>query len=149
MTETGMPHGPPPIIAINHDDYLAEYVGHTADGHQFCLTTPFVPEGSEFLALYLFDAAGKFISARIDDLGPRSTLDHDKRVALRDEWLLELGGVKYGRIEISPFSVSRFGQTFGLVPTEADDDEGVWAIKLVPGNLMVFSPPWDSGEYDT
>jgi hypothetical protein len=144
-----MPDGPPALIAINHDDYHAEYVGHTTDGRQFFLTTPFIPESSEFLALYIFDAAGKLVEARIDDLGPRSLLDHDLRVALRDAWLLELGEVKYGRIEISPFAVSRFGQIFGLVPTEVDDDEGVWAIELVPGNLMVFFAPWDSGEYDT
>src|ERR1041384_7306066 len=34
---------PPTIIAIDHDNYHASHVGHTHDGHQFFLTTPFVP----------------------------------------------------------------------------------------------------------
>jgi len=33
LTKTGMPDGPPQTVAINHDDYHAEYVGHTTDGH--------------------------------------------------------------------------------------------------------------------
>jgi len=50
--------GPPDLVAIEPDDYHAEYVGRTADGRQFFLTTPFDPaladEGAEFIALYLF-----------------------------------------------------------------------------------------------
>jgi len=72
-----------------------------------------------------------------------------KRVVLRDERLLELGEVQYGRIEVAPFSVSRFGETFGLVPQELDDDEGCWAVELLAGRMMVFFAPWDSGKYDT
>ena len=54
-----MKSGPPNIIAINNDDYHAEYVGRTSDGRQFFLTTPFESaianrKGSEFVALYLF-----------------------------------------------------------------------------------------------
>jgi hypothetical protein len=74
-----MQDGPPDIIAINHDDYHAEHIGRTADGRQFLLTTPFVPaihgcegSGSEFVALYLFDAAGKLLEARINAFGPRN-----------------------------------------------------------------------------
>jgi hypothetical protein len=75
-----MPDAPPEIVAINHDDYHAQHVGRTADGRQFFLTTPFVPAiagatGREFIALYFFDADGRFLDARIDDLGPRATLD--------------------------------------------------------------------------
>jgi hypothetical protein len=35
--------GRPTRIAIDHDDYHAEHVGHTADGRQSFLTTPFEP----------------------------------------------------------------------------------------------------------
>lgn len=71
-----MAQGPPNLIAINHDDYHARHVGRTADGRQFFLTAPFEPatggsEGNEFVALYLFDAAGKLLEARIDEFGPR------------------------------------------------------------------------------
>jgi hypothetical protein len=75
-----MADGPPDIIAINNDDYHAKHVGRTGDGRQFILTTPFEPaiggrKGGEFVVLYLFDAKGKLLEARIEDFGPRATLD--------------------------------------------------------------------------
>ena len=70
-----MKDGSPDIIAINNDDYHAKYVGRTADGRQFILTAPFEPAiagrvDSEFVALYLFDAKGTLLYAKIEDFGP-------------------------------------------------------------------------------
>lgn len=50
----------PELIAIEHDNYAARYIGVLLDGRQFFLTTPFVPAiggeaGREFVALFLFD----------------------------------------------------------------------------------------------
>ncbi len=62
-------------IAINHDDYHANYVGQTSNRLQFFLTTPFIVsmednlKRREFLALYTFDTDGNFLEAYIDDLG--------------------------------------------------------------------------------
>jgi hypothetical protein len=140
-------------IAIDHDDYHARYVGLTADARQFFLTTPFVPamgeEGGEFIALYIFDAQGELIEARVDAMGPRSSLDMQARDQLRNELLVSLGEVTFGRIKVAPFSIERFGTRFGLIPREPDDDEDVWAVEAQPGNYMAFFEPWDSGEYDT
>lgn len=149
-----MPEGPPDIVAINHDDYHAEHVGRTADGRQFFLTTPFEPaiggsEGNEFVALFLFDAAGKLLEARIDEFGPRATLDHAARRLLYEQRLRELGDVSFERIEVAPFAVERFSTTFGLVLREPEDEEDVWAVEVQPGNYMAFFEPWDSGDYDT
>lgn len=149
-----MENGPPDIIAINHDDYHAEHVGRTVDGRQFMLTTPFVPEsgpqkGNEFVALYLFDADGKLLEAKIDEFGPRATFDEDKRRQTYEQRLNELGHVTFGRIEVAPFAIERFGTTFGLVLREPEDDEDVWAVEMQPGNYMAFFEPWNSGEYDT
>lgn len=149
-----MDNNPPKLIAINHDDYHAEFVGRTRDQKQFFLTTPFEPsmngqDGREFLAVYLFDVHGKLLEAKIDDLGPRATLDHEKRVALRYQRLAELDGPSFERIEIAPFSIERFGSTFGLILREPEDDGDTWAVELQPGNFMAFFPPWESGEYDT
>jgi hypothetical protein len=148
-----MTDGPPKIIAIDHDDYHAAHVGRTADGRQFFLTTPFKPaiggrSGSEFVALYLFDAAGALLRARIDDFGPRATMDREKRRQLCEQRLQELGDLKFERIEVAPFLVERFGTTFGLVPRPPEEDGGWW-IEAQPGNYMAFHEPWDSGEYDT
>src|SRR5437879_843711 len=97
-TEGGQtPKGAPKSVALEPDNYSAKYVGWTDDGRQFFLTTPFVPgfgkPGREFLALYLFDKKGALLSATIDDLGPRASLNENARVARRDELLASLGKV--------------------------------------------------------
>src|SRR5262249_10618895 len=104
-----MPSEPPTLIAIDHDDCHADRVGTTHDGQQFFVTTPFIPElgneaGREFLAVFLFDSNGKFREARIDDLGPRVTLNREKARHLLDTRMAELGPFQYGRIEVQPFS---------------------------------------------
>jgi hypothetical protein len=147
---------PPSLVAIDHDDYYAKHVGCTADGRQFFLTTPFEPasaigadDGGEFVALYLFDAEGELLEAKIDAFGPRATMDEEAGQRLYQQRLQELGDVSYGRIEVAPFAVERFGTTFGLVLREPEEEGDVWAVELQPGNYMAFFEPWNSGEYDT
>ena len=144
--------GRPSRIAIDPDDYHAEHVGHTADGRQFFLTAQFDPAlgdhaGSEYLALYLFDAAGVLIEARIEDFGPRAKVDEEKIAQLHANWLKGLGRVKCKRITIAPFAVQRYGLDFGLIASQSED--GDWSVELQPGNFMAFFEPWDSGVYDT
>jgi hypothetical protein len=149
-----MAKGPPKIIALDHDDFAAEYVGHTKDGNQFFLTTPFVPAvgqepGREFIALYVFDKAGNLQSAMIDDLGPRATMDTATRLARRDELLASLGEVRFRRIKVAPFKMERFGVEFGFIPQPPQEPGEDWSVTVEPGNYMCFWPPWTSGEYDT
>lgn len=143
----------PELIAIEHDDYAAKYVGRTEGGRQFILATPFEPAmngpGAEFLACYLFDDAGKLIDAKIENLGPRATMDEARRAQLRDQWLAELGEVSFERVEVAPFSVKKFGTEFGLIVREPEDEEDILAVEMQPGNYMAFFEPWDSGDYDT
>ena len=106
-------------------------------------------EGREFLALYLFDTDGAFLEARIDDLGIRANFDRENAIRLNQQRLDELGPLSYGRIEVQPFQLERFGTTFGLVLRFPEDEEDVWAVEAQPGNYMAFFEPWDSGEYDT
>ncbi|WKJ90025.1 hypothetical protein QZJ86_18760 [Methylomonas montana] len=145
---------PPEIIAIDHDGYHAEHVGRTGNGRQFFLTQPFEPaiggrEGCEFVALYLFDEQGKLLEAKIDTLGPRASIDSVACRTLYEERLRELGEVSFERIQVAPFSIERFGTTFGLVLREPEDEDDPWAVEVQPGNYMAFFEPWDSGEYDT
>jgi hypothetical protein len=143
--------GSPPLkVAIDHDEYTASHIGHTADGKQFFLTTPFVPAmgeepGREFLALYLFDGQGKLIEARIDDLGTRANLDRQQVKRLHQERLEELGRIELGRIEVQPFQLNRFGTVFGFVLRPPGEDIDVWCVEVEPGNYMAFFEPWDSG----
>ncbi|MFD7658497.1 hypothetical protein ACFV4N_31370 [Actinosynnema sp. NPDC059797] len=146
--------GAPDLIAIDHDDHHAEHVGRTADGRQFFLTTPFEPggdgqEGNEFVALFLFTPDGRLLEARIDEFGPRAGMDRERRRERYEARLRELGEVTFTRIEVAPFSVERFGTTFGLLPRPGDEEDDSWWVELHPGNYMAFSEPWDSGEYDT
>ena len=151
-----MPQSPPHSIAIDPDDYHARHVGRTRNGRQFFVTTPFVPTtsneaGREFIAVYLFDSEGALIEARIDDLGPRASVDVDSAKDLFERRIAELGPTDQCRIEVSPFQVHRFGTVFGLVPRppESDDEDDSWWVEAQPGNFMAFHEPWDSGEYDT
>jgi hypothetical protein len=145
----------PTKIAIDHDDYHAAHVGKLADGRQFFATTPFVPPiktpGREFIAIYIFDSSGRLVEARIDDLGPRGSLDPKRAKALFDRRIDELGPLKYGRIEVEPFHLDRYGEAFGLIarPPEASAENDSWWVEVQPGNYMAFHEPWDSGEYDT
>jgi len=144
----------PDLIAIEHDDYHAKHIGCLPDGRQFFLTSPFVPAiggsaGREFVALFLFDEHGRFLEARIDDLGTRAELDKQRASSVYEQRLADLGEVEFCRIEVQPFEVERFGTTFGLVPRPPEDDDDVWAVELQPGNYMAFFEPWDSGDYDT
>jgi hypothetical protein len=142
----------PKLIAIDHDAYHAEHIGRTRDGLQFFLTNPFVPAssndpGREFVALYIFDAKGNLIEAKIDDFGPRKSMDKVAAERIYTTRLEELGDISYERIDIAPFSLERFGVTFGLLPDV--DEEGVLSMILEPGNYMAFYEPWDSGDFVT
>ena len=153
-TDFAMLSEPPTLIAIDHDDYHADRVGTTQDGTQFFVTTPFIAAradegGREFVAVFLFEPNGRFREARIDDLGPRATLNHENARQLLEKRMAELGAIKYGRIEVTPFAIDRFGTTFGLVPRAPEDEDDGWWVELQPGNYMAFHEPWDSGEYDT
>ena len=139
----------PERITIQHDDYHAQHVGRTPDGRQFFLTTPFEPGGNEYVALFLWDADGTFLEAKVDNFGARDSLDERARRQVHDSRLKELGEVFYEEIVVAPFSVEEFGSTIGLVPRPPEDADDEWAVEMLPGNYMAFFEPWDSGEYDT
>ena len=147
----------PRHIAINPDDSRARFVGTTRDGRQFfaveCGTGDAQPrQHTEFRALYLFDAQGALVEARIEEVSARSG-DGEAIVAL-EKMVAQLGYVTIERIKVRPFAVERFGLQFGLVverPTRqerARGEEWLW-VSLQPGDLMAFQAPFDSGEYDT
>ena len=106
------------------------------------LTTPFDPGGHDFVALYLFDTCGALMEARIDDMGPRESLDMDTYWLRYDARLAELGEVTIERIEVRPFAIERFGTSFGFI---AEAYDGVWSVGVEPGNYMAFFEPWDIG----
>ncbi|MET0418117.1 MAG: hypothetical protein ABW022_19065 [Actinoplanes sp.] len=131
--------GRPQRVAIDHDDYKASYVGHTADGGQFFLTTPFIPGDRDFVALYLFDSDGRFLEAKIDPFDEK----------LYESRIKDLEDATFGRIAIEPFEVERFGETFGLIVDEPEAIGDRWWVTVEPGDYMAFAPPWDLGIYDT
>jgi hypothetical protein len=76
-------------------------------------------------------------------------MDTDARDALCKKRLDDLGDIEFDRIEIAPFSIEKFGITFGLIPNELEDEDDMLSISLMPGDYMAFYEPWDSGDYDT
>ncbi|WP_203833353.1 hypothetical protein [Actinoplanes regularis] len=131
--------GRPERIAIDHNTFEAEHVGHTPDGGQFFLTTPFEPGGRRFVALYLFDRDGRFVTAEIDPF--------DKELYQRR--LKSLGKMTFNRIVVEPFEVEQLGQTFGLVVDEPTTSDEICWVTAEPGDYMAFAEPWDLGAYDT
>lgn len=143
--------GRPERLAIDHDDFDARYVGHTADGRQFFVTTPFelAEEGRIFVATYLFTADGRFLEADIEPTDAGADLDQSATDAEVKRRVRELGKVTYGRIVVEPFEVRRYGNTFGLIVDEPDADDDLWWVTVEPGDYMAFAAPWDGGGYDT
>ena len=145
---------PPKRVTLAPDDFAAKHVGTTKSGTQFFLTNPFVPccgdePGREFVALYQFDLEGMLVDARIEDMGPRITMDEARAIAIRDEMLASLGAMKAKRIKVAPFKIERYGVEFGFIPQPPEEDDEDWSVTVEPGNFMCFWPPWTSGDYDT
>ncbi len=102
--------------------------------------------------MYLFDAKGDLLEARVEEVISRQ--GDDETIFELEQMVAELGEVVFGRIEIKPFSVKRFDLEFGLVvqrptPTERTQGEDWLWVSLQPGDAMAFQEPFDSGEYDT
>ncbi|WP_433604757.1 hypothetical protein [Prescottella agglutinans] len=157
----------PTRFVIAHDDYHARFVGRTADGRQFFITTPFTSAtydhtSGEFVARYLFDADGALVDATIVALGPRpdavalpgNVMQFPAQAEALEQLLNAIRPVTFENIEISPFSTTAHGREFGLIlqgadPDYPDDDDWHWTVTVEPGDYMAFYSPWDSGEYDT
>jgi hypothetical protein len=161
--------GPPARITICFQDAESDYnpgrgryVGTTRDGRRFWITTPFQPAashdefaGRDFVALYLWNQEGAFLSATFEQVAVRSegsalpgnTLGEEAYAAGIARMLERVGEVAYHDIEVTPFAFELNGVEFGLIPTR-DDDDDEWCVLAMPGDYMCFNPPWD-GEYDT
>ena len=133
-----MESNPPKLIAINHDDYHAKHIGVLPNGQQFFLTTPFArvlndSPGCEYVALFLFNAQGDLLDAKIESLGARKDLEEEYARSVYNELLKSLGDVTYQRIEVASFSVEHDGMQVGLILREPEDEDDVWAVELLPG----------------
>jgi hypothetical protein len=139
------------------------YVGTTADGRRFFITTPFRWRtfedefaGRDFVALYLWGADGEFQEARFEQVAtrdeasslPGNTLPAEAYEAGFRRMLDRLGPVTYGDVEVAPFVFDLGSVEFGLVSHPPEDDGDEWSVTAMPGNYMCFYPPWD-GTYDT
>jgi hypothetical protein len=136
--------GAPEIVFIEHDDYHAQDIGHAANGLQFFF--PPIFSNVEFVVLFLFNQSGDLVESKIEDLGPRDSYDKEHARAVKAEWLSQLEPLEYGDIQVKPFAVEHNGTMMGLIPTKYPD---CWVVEVLPGNVMAFSEPWDSGVYET
>src|SRR5687768_16217835 len=132
---------PPEQLVIPHDDDHGRYVGHTADGDGFFITTPFTTgrrpsDSREFVASYRFTASGELRDAVIESLGTRAHLVGEARAAelpgnaapenpitqaAIERLLGSLGSVQFEPIVAKPFRIERLGLVFGLIPDSAQD----------------------------
>src|SRR5260370_18656198 len=97
--------------------------------------------GREFIALYLFDKRGKFLEARIDDLGPRAGLDEQRARAVLEQRLAGLGPIEYCRFEGHPFQIEGFYTIFFLIPRTPPTKDGGWGGGVGRRNLRPLHEP--------
>ena len=160
------PQFPPEYLVIPHDDHHGKYVGITRYGIKFFITTPFTfHDKQKFVACYLFHPDGSLKEAIIDQLGSRSELigkdtsnilplmpiqPNQTTEELIQVRLDQLGSKVFKSISIKPFSIEKYGTTFGLIPDYPYDprEYDTSYVVLMPGNYMAFHWPWN-GEYDT
>lgn len=142
----------PEKIAIDPDDGHAALLGRSGVEHQYFVTAPCSvsdtnpDDVTDYLVLYLFDLDGKLVEADIRELGRAGAYDRDVDARTEAALLGRLRSRTVERISVAPFTVERFGHTFGLV---AEVRFGEWRVNAMPGDYMEFFPPWDSGIYDT
>ncbi len=138
------------IITIIPDEYHIRFAGRTADGRQVMLTPDldYDPKGgrtTDYIVVYYWDSAGKFMNAEITTVGVRGDYDNDAAVETYRKIEGSIEGFVSDTIEVRPCSVRHEGIEFGFIPRTTD---GLTAVDLMPGNCLCFFEPFD-GEYDT
>ncbi|MDX8354666.1 hypothetical protein [Cognatiyoonia sp. IB215182] len=136
------------------DDYHLRDVGKTKQGNGYWITQQLTSDGNttrDFVAAYLFDKDGHFISADVVDLGLR---EPNKDGGLGDALARlrrKIDAETVEQIWVRPFSTAFFGETFGLVVREDEHEEfqGEQLIDALPGHTLMFYGPWDTCNYDT
>jgi hypothetical protein len=143
--------GLPERLPISLDGSMMRWIGKTADGSQFMVSTAFIDSGSGrryFTTFYLFDGDGALTRSVINEI-PEGTdkvtgmAALEKVKALREQHLKDIGPVKYGDIAVRPFQVLHQGTAFGLI---TEQKNGRPQVVLQPGPVITFRPPWN-GSY--
>jgi hypothetical protein len=92
-------------------------VGTTHDGRQFlavtCLTEGHLPrQHAEFRTLYLSNAKGTLLYARVKEVSTRSEVN--KSLAALEDMMKQLGQITIERISVKPFDAERKTLSFAL-----------------------------------
>ncbi|HVC97346.1 MAG TPA: hypothetical protein VND64_26935 [Pirellulales bacterium] len=166
-----------PTLLIPHDDFDFEFVGRYADSNQYmAFVTGAFPvdwiSGTRppdefwtlwptkkrwYAALHRFDCDGNHLGTDVRFGG--TTADGEEYAIEQArgklvELLGSLGPRTPQAIRVRPFGATVDGCFFGLVyehfemPDE-DDRRGTYDHFMLEPNLIVFDPPWDSGNYST
>ncbi|WP_250443645.1 hypothetical protein [Actinotalea sp. C106] len=147
-----MPEAPTQFTIVP-DDYHVPYAGTAEDGRKFFLSDElFVPGESAYVAVFLWQADGRFDEIRVDEVaspgglpaGQASSAGADNIVKTR---LAELGDYVLEPIEVEPFTQQVDDVTFGWKVDQYED--GTYYISIEPGDFIAYYEPWDGLEYDT
>lgn len=148
-------------IHLIPDRYHLIDVGQLKDGNNYWIDVQLSSEGMDtrdFVAIYIFDSAGKLIDSEIIDLGLRSDPNALKARDVIKQQKSRIGvgrtgvfGQKRESFWVQLFSVEAHGLVFGLVVREPEenDEEMPPMVDAMPGWTLVFYPPWEDGQYDT
>ena len=159
-----MTTSPPEKIHLIPDEYHIERVGKLPDGrfvYQEFQFDPVSDEKRSFFVTYVFDADGNLVDDHISQIGQADEGHDGSEAAIIEVHEKTIGKYSIDDIWVRPFSISRFGLTFGLVASqpygdpEEDDGENTnegddgWRVEALPGNTLSFYAPWEEGLYDT
>lgn len=137
------------------DRYHLNHVARTAQGNGYWITSQLATENGttrDFVAAYIFDPQGNFISGEVIDLGLRSEKDRLSSRDVVDRLKRKIDVRDRSTIQVKPFSISFFGQEFGLIirqPEGAENDIGDVVIDAMPGFTLMFYGPWTLCNYDS
>lgn len=158
-----MSSNPPEKIHLIPDEYHIERVGKLADGrlvYQEFQLDPVSDAPRNFFVTYIFDADGNLVDDAVSEIGVADDMSDGSEAAVLAAHEKLVGPYTIDDIWVRPFSLSRFGLTFGLVASQpygdpededADMNEGDdgWRVEALPGNTLSFYAPWEEGLYDT
>ncbi len=144
-------------IPLVPDRYHLKDVGKTKQGNGFWVTTQLsVKDGTrtDYVAAYIFDTKGNLISSEVSVLSAHDAYSRKKVGEAIDKVKAKIDAVTIEPIRVRPFSVSYFGETFGLVMREEHEGYTINTVDdilvdALPGYTLMFYPPWQTCNYDT
>lgn len=144
-------------VLLVPDRYHLKDVGKTKHGNGYWVSTQLSVSSDvrvDYVAGYVFDPNGSLILSDISVLPDGQTASRKQVGAAIDKVKAKIEADTTEPIQVRPFSVTYYGQTFGLVIRRDEDTDETPEIDdilvdALPGHTLMFYAPWQTCNYDT